>query len=483
MSAKLSRFAFFGIAVLLLLVVKRDSMALAQASYICGFSTSGVLQSGMSGAFYPYIIPCSGSERLAWGTPGSWGLGKYVRINKPVIVEMRPVQLNDGAVLSKRIANWADYSEIADCNACNKGQIPTRRSSPTAAPTPTPTSMLPPPVLSGTAWLGGKGVDVYYDRDGCTTKCKRVLQPWNTCAFQCVDLAVRLYARVGYTQNFRITLQGEKYRLIATASEIREFVAQQKRPKDDPKDELQFYPNDGTAERPPAPGDLLIFAPAASNGYAGHVAVVDTVAGDMLWFVQQNICYNGRTWPRDLALIEVEIKNGRQKYRVRPRTEYSALEGWVHSKLVKETLIDRSTMVRASDIRWNSDDTGVYVYLSPEKTRPLAFGQPDYQTGKTPEGTINDLLQRSNALTFTDDVNAQCVLALVKQWIRNDTRLNPNSGVRSVDFTLKYTGRMYWLRPWGGAANGKWIPFTAQSVCDVSDRVAPGFDKKKDFQK
>lgn len=479
MLAKLSRFVFLGLVALSFLVIAGDSVALAQASHICGFSTAGVTQSGLSGAYYPYIIPCSGGERIAWGTPGSWGLGKYVRINKPVIIDMSPVRLNDGTVLSKRIASWADYSEIANCSACNKGQGAPRPSSPTATPTPE----IPPPVLSGTAWLGGKGVDVYYDRAGCTTKCGKTLQPWNTCAFQCVDLAVRLYAQVGYSKNFRIAKNGQKYELIATASEIKAFVAQQKRPQDDPKDELKFYPNDGTAERPPAPGDLLIFAPAASNGYAGHVAVVDTVAGDLLRFVQQNICYNGQIRPEDVALIEVKIEKDKQKFRVRPRIEYSALEGWVHSKLIKEKLIDRSAMVRADDITWNRDDTGVYIYLSPARTRLLAFGQPNYQTGKTPEGIIFDLLSKSNALAFTDDLNATCVLTLVKDWIRKDARLNPDKGVRSVDFTLKYTGRMFWLRPWGGSANSKWIPFTAENMCAVSGGLAPGFDKEKEFQK
>lgn len=482
MLARLLRFAFLSMAVLLLLAIKGDSVALAQASHICGFSTHGILQSGMMGAFYPYIIPCSGGEKIAWGTPGVWGLGKYVQINKPVIVNMRSIQLSDGTVLSKRIASWADYSEIAGCNACNRGQTPMKPTSPTAMPSPTPSPTLSPPVLAGTAWLGGRGVNVYYDRVGCTTACETTLQPWNTCAFQCVDLAVRLYAQVGY-KNFRIMLNDKDSRLIATASEIKKFVAQQNRPSDDPKDELKFYPNDGTATRPPAPGDLLIFAPAAANGYAGHVAVVDTVAGDLLWFVQQNICYNGKTWPRDMALIEVKVEKGKQKFRVRPRIEYSALEGWVHSKLIKEQLVDRSNTVRTGDITWNSDDTAIYVYLSPAQTRSLAFGRPNYQTGKTPEGIVLDLLDGSKALTFTDNLYAACVLDRVKEWIRKDTRLNPTNGVRSVDFTLKYTGQMYWLRPWGGSADGKWIPFTAQSVCDVSGGFAPGFDKEKEFQK
>jgi len=38
------------------------------------------------------------------------------------------------------------------------------------------------------------------------------------------------------------------------------------------------------------------------------------------------------------------------------------------------------------------------------------------------------------------------------------------SGVRSVDFTLKYTGQIIWVRPWGGPANGKWIPFVMEGI-------------------
>ena len=38
------------------------------------------------------------------------------------------------------------------------------------------------------------------------------------------------------------------------------------------------------------------------------------------------------------------------------------------------------------------------------------------------------------------------------------------SGVRSVDFTLEYTGQIIWVRPWGGPANGKWIPFVMVDV-------------------
>jgi hypothetical protein len=94
----------------------------------------------------------------------------------------------------------------------------------------------------------------------------------------------------------------------------------------------------------------------------------------------------------------------------------------------------------------------VYVYLSPERTRAAA-------RGASIGGAVADLLQSANALSFTDYYLAIQVTNQVGEWIRSDRRLNPASGVRSVDFTLKYTGRMIWVRPWGGPANGKWIPF------------------------
>lgn len=304
-------------------------------------------------------------------------------------------------------------------------------------------------VLPGSDWLGGKGVDVFYlNGNQCTSSCepgKYGGGVHGSCPFHCVDLAVRLYDKVGY-KNFRVP-SGRGYRLIQYAYELQDFAQRKSRPADDPEDELRFYPNDGTATRPPAPGDLLVFAPAASNGYAGHVAVVSWVAGDTLEFVQQNICYDG--WPEPIGRdsIGVRVVNGQQRFTVSDQ----GVLGWAHSKRIKEQLIDQKDIRRVGDISWNRDDTAVYVYLSPERTRAAARGER--LTG------VVDLLAADGALRFTSRFIADYVTDQVANWIRNDARLKPGNGVRSVDFTLKYTGQMIWVRPWGGPANGKWIPF------------------------
>lgn len=122
MFARLSRFVLVGVAALLIFSAGKKQVVSAQTSYICGYSTSGVLQSGMTGYPYPYIIVCTTGEKIGWGNLGAWGMEKYVRINDPVIIEITPVQLNDGSVISREIRNWSDYFEISDCNACSQGQ-------------------------------------------------------------------------------------------------------------------------------------------------------------------------------------------------------------------------------------------------------------------------------------------------------------------------------------------------------------------------
>lgn len=122
MFARLSRFVLVGVAVLLIFSAGEKQVVSAQTSDICGYSTSGVLQSGMTGYYYPYVIMCTTGEKIGWGNLGAWGMEKYVRINNPVIIEITPVQLNDGTVISREIRNWSDYFEISDCNACSQGQ-------------------------------------------------------------------------------------------------------------------------------------------------------------------------------------------------------------------------------------------------------------------------------------------------------------------------------------------------------------------------
>ncbi len=318
-------------------------------------------------------------------------------------------------------------------------------------------------VLSGSEWLGGAGVDVFYlnkvecVKDRCPLEYGSVHL---SCPFQCVDLAVRLYDKVGYTNFIKSSSSSSSSGTRISAAEELANTSDLQKP---PNERLSFYKN-RSADRPPAPGDLLVFEASAQNGYFGHVAVVDWVAGDTLEYVQQNVCPTGSPEPRGRANVEVKLDNGKQLFSVKDITFAGVITGWVHSDLIKQRLIDQPEMRQAGDIRWNRDDTAVYVYLSPERTRAAAQGM---QIDKE----IANLLKDAGALSFTNYKLAEETADLVSHLIRSDRRLNPASGVRSVDFTLKYTGRVIWVRPWGGSANGKWIPF--EKTAYVSLQLAP----------
>lgn len=87
--------------------------------YICGFSTSGTVQSGFTGYPYPYIVVCSTNEKIGWGDVGFWGHSAYVQINDPVIASLSsPVQLNDGTIVSKKILRQSSFNRIASCAVC-----------------------------------------------------------------------------------------------------------------------------------------------------------------------------------------------------------------------------------------------------------------------------------------------------------------------------------------------------------------------------
>jgi hypothetical protein len=320
-------------------------------------------------------------------------------------------------------------------------------------------------VLSYKDWLGGRGVDVYYDTSKPCKHGTATIKVIDTYAYECVDLAARLYYKVGYN-NFRRS-DGTP---VGTASDLvnaEEFQT----PKGD---RLRFYPNDGSADRPPAPGDLLVFKASAQNGYFGHVAVVNWVAGDTLEYVQQNVCPTGPPEPYGWANLKVELDNGKQLFSITDGGSGGSVAGWVHSDLIKQQLIDQPEMRRAGDIRWNRDDTAVYVYLSPARTRAAALGAWGDQDVALLE--FADLLKEAGALSFTTYDLAWQIANQVSKWIRSDRRLNPASGVRSVDFTLKYTGQIIWVRPWGGPANGKWIPFVME---DLAYAYAPAWKRPK----
>jgi hypothetical protein len=140
----------------------------------------------------------------------------------------------------------------------------------------------------------------------------------------------------------------------------------------------------------------------AQNGYAGHVAVVNWVAGDTLEYVQQNVCPTGPPEPYGWANLEVELDNGKQLFSITDGGSGGSVAGWVHSDLIKQQLIDQPEMRRAGDIRWNRDDTAVYVYLSPARTRAAARKGAEFIDQDVALLEFADLLKEALArLSFT----------------------------------------------------------------------------------
>lgn len=317
-------------------------------------------------------------------------------------------------------------------------------------------------VLRGDQWLGGYGVNVYYRySQPCrfVTGCLLTLRPLNTCAYQCVDLAVRLYnARLGYGQ---WKLNGA---LIGTAYEMAEVARQRPEGFED----LEFYENEKSS-KPPRPGDLIVW-PSSYNGGFGHVAVVNRVQGNVLTVIQQNMCSGDRAVVEGVISVS-EDSNGR--FYLTATWDSSRPSGWIRSPRMEQRLLRQEKLLKVGSgenhISWNRDGDTVYVYLSPAYTARLAREKDPYSS-KTANEIINLLSQAqsengSKALAFTDPVYARCVLAFVARQMQQDWRFNPANGVRSVDFTIKYTGSRIWIRPWGGSQNGKWIPVRMPGLC------------------
>ena len=294
-------------------------------------------------------------------------------------------------------------------------------------------------VLRGSDWLNGHGVDVFYFDSPCAHSGCKKLQPLNTCAYECVDLAVRLYHTLGYPN--WILKDGS---LIVPAHQMIDTATT------DPKgfEDLEFYPNE-TTTTPPRPGDLVVWSAAYNR--VGHVAVINRVMGAGLEVVQQNMCMNGEA----LYLQRMSIAQDERGFSLTAAWDGSRPAGWIRSPRMKD-ILSQHEFRRAGELQWNRDGDTVYVYLSPRLTQDLASVIEDF-------GPINDIvhaLKQDNALAFTDGMHVFALLVQAAQYVKHDARFNPERGVRSVDITLKYTGRKIWIRPWGGPEDGKWIPVT-----------------------
>jgi hypothetical protein len=132
-------------------------------------------------------------------------------------------------------------------------------------------------ILSGGSWLGGAGVDVHSNgaKQGTGVNCGSdstkdpSVQDGN--AWQCVELAARLY----YVKGWGAVHAGGN----GGAAYI---------PEGSPS--LTFHQNGSGYV--PVPGDLIIFSATAANKY-GHVAVVNSVSGGIVYDVEQNASLSG----------------------------------------------------------------------------------------------------------------------------------------------------------------------------------------------
>ena len=302
-------------------------------------------------------------------------------------------------------------------------------------------------VLSGGDWLAGHGIGVYYypgDNPYHVT-------PDKTLWYECGELAVAFYMTLGYGQ--------WKYAdgtLIGSAAEMVDIATTHPKGFTD----LLYYANG--ENMPPRPGDLVVW-PAGYYGPNGHVAIVNRVMGSTVEVVQQNIKWDGQY----LAKANMTLTpDGNGNYQLTASWDGSAPTGWVRTPRMSK-YINQSSMRTLSGLpgtKWNRDGDTVYVYLSSDVTKVLADEdlyqqRSNIDAGTTPVGDIVRALGSAGALDLTDSNYAELALHYAMNQIRSDSRLNPASGVRSVDVTLKYTGDGIWLRPWGGPASGKWIPF------------------------
>lgn len=130
-------------------------------------------------------------------------------------------------------------------------------------------------ILPGSAWLGGGGVDVHYNVhvNGSTASCgtQSIANPAVQYggAWQCIELAARLYYVKGWGQVYAGKNGGAQYI-----------------PEGSPN--LQFYANGSGYV--PVPGDLVV----EWGGTWGHVTIVEAITPGSIETVEQNVGVNAR---------------------------------------------------------------------------------------------------------------------------------------------------------------------------------------------
>jgi hypothetical protein len=164
-------------------------------------------------------------------------------------------------------------------------------------------------VVLGSDWLNGHGVEVYYPPHWYDDHPQN---PDGTIQYECVELVIRLYANLGYTETWPIHWAYE----IASIPGRKGFQ------------DWAFTRN--VAVAPPQRGDIVVW-PSWYNGGTGHVGVVNLITEreDGMWvqIVHQNV-WRGNT-PRPLSEIMLQ-QDARGRFILIGKDGVRPL-GWVHS--------------------------------------------------------------------------------------------------------------------------------------------------------
>ncbi len=160
------------------------------------------------------------------------------------------------------------------------------------------------PLVAAGSWLDGRGVTVYSNGssriscDAALASCRsRIGRHHDIDAgvkWQCVELAQRLYITLGwYPGRFGVAFAYQIW-----------FAA--------PRLGMRATPNGTLSARDLRPGDMIVWRASRDVGLAGHVAIVDAVAGPQVEVKEQNWGRATNRWDRQ-----------------RGRSVYSFARGWL----------------------------------------------------------------------------------------------------------------------------------------------------------
>ncbi len=299
-------------------------------------------------------------------------------------------------------------------------------------------------VTNASAWLDGHGVDVYYtpnkDDYHPTDGADRIL-------YECAELAQRLYNELGYPAHWPVNDAFEMWDMKDANGKRRIGF-----------EDLLYYPNGGQTR--PRPGDIIVW-PSSDIGRSGHVAIVSRVAGNGVEIVQQNVWWPDSNRNQQKHPIEsLKLSRDNQgRYTLSATWTRSTPSGWIHSPRM-DSLLTISKMKAVSEgsnfgqFQWNRDRDTVYVYLSPKATVDLYNDSKN--TSRVAAQTLTMRLSFSKALSLTNSAYVSCVVMKISDIIKNKYTL---SDIKSLDFTLKYTGPSIWMRAWwksGSSSNSGW---------------------------